>query len=93
MDLHQLMIEKLSGIITAEDDHLLEQLILKDEEVRKQWEDLKRSFPARDNLEYDLVESWEKISGNARLSRRRQWLLRISAAALLAGVIACAFFI
>ena len=92
MDLHQLMIEKLSGIIRPEDERLLEQLILEDQEVRRQWEELQRTFPAPDTLQYDLLESWEKVSGNARRSQRRRRVLRISAAALLAGILAGGFF-
>lgn len=93
MDLHQLMIEKLSGIIRPDDDRLLEQLILEDQQVRRQWEELQRTFPAQDTLQYDLHESWEKISGKTRRAQRRQWILRISAAAILTGILVGSFFL
>lgn len=93
MDLHQLMIEKLSGIIRPEDERLLEQRILEDQEVRRKWEELQRTFPAPDTLQYDLLESWEKISGNTRRSQRRRRIMQFSAAALLAGILVASFFL
>lgn len=93
MDLHQLMIEKLSGIIRPEDERLLEQLILEDQEIRRQWDELRRTFPEQPPLQYDLEESWEKISGNTRRAKRRRWLLRTAAAALLVGIMAGGFLL
>jgi len=93
MDIHQLMIEKLSGIIRPEDERVLEQRILEDEEVRRKWEELQRTFPAPDTLQYDLHESWEKISGSTRRSQWKRKMLRIAAAAVLAGTLAAVFFL
>lgn len=93
MDLHQLMIEKLSGIIRPEDERLLEQLILEDPAVSRQWNELQRTFPDQQALRYDLEESWEKISGHTRRAQHRRWLLRVSVAALLAGILAGGIFL
>ncbi|HEY8958620.1 FecR family protein [Chitinophaga sp.] len=87
MDLHQLMIEKLSGIISPEDERLLTQKMLEDKELRRQWEELQRTIPISGTLQYNLDESWEEISGRVQRSKKQRSKRLMFAAALLAGIL------
>ncbi|SMO56278.1 FecR family protein [Solitalea koreensis] len=67
-NIEQLIIDQLSGEITADDCELLERLISEDEEVKELYEEHKELFlGAKAALflkQVDQDAAWEKISGN-----------------------------
>ncbi len=93
LDIHQLMLEKLSGLISPENELYLNRQILEDEKVREAWEELQHRVSASDAMQYDLAESWSNISKRKRRLRWMQPMRLIPAAAVVATIIVGGYFI
>lgn len=93
-----LLVEKLAGTIDEKDNVLIEQLLVTDDQVRKQWLELQQQLeqsggPRR---EVDEEESWKKLRpllqrapGNGRVLTMR----RLAAAAAIVLVLATGFLL
>ena len=83
--LAQLMSEKLAGIISPEDERLLDGLMAAEPALRQQWERYRERFSEKDLQEADNIE-WQPLRRRSRTFRLKP--AHYAAAAVVAGVAA-----
>ncbi len=93
----QLLIDKLTGQISAADDELLSRMLENDEHLRRHWEELQRlhglSKAVKWEQGFDPEKSWSSLMDKMEKQQparvvpmRRRWLSVAIAAALLAAI-------
>lgn len=86
--IEQLMIEKLTGMISGEDNDYLEKLIRGDEDVLRQWEEVKENFDKSKPHQYlekiNTDTAWQQVykgienKKTKRVIYRRKWAVAAS---------------
>lgn len=97
--IEQLMLEKLTGMISQEASHYLDSLLESDEEVYAQWEEIKKNFngdPHNYLQKLNEDDAWDHVKEGIRVRwsqrRRRIRTLAIAASLLLLAVAAGLIF-
>lgn len=100
INIEQLMIEKLSGIITAEDSIYLDNLLRSGTEMGQKWEELKASFEHGEPNHFlesiDTEKAWVNLKNGIKIKKEKRIILTrrlaIAASIMLPLLLSALFF-